>query len=111
MNEILEINDNVLDYLFCLDENEKDDILQFLVSELAISQSKHDIDKKISDFRLIKILSFLLLGQKTWDSKIMYSSKDLDLILDLYDRAPKIVKTRLDDLMEILKIEIYGSID
>lgn len=111
MDQTIELNDNLLDSIFCLDENEKDDMLQFMTSEIVRAQSNVPIEQKISDYRLIRIFSYLLLGQKIWNTKTLYSVKDFDSILDLYDRAPMSVQAKLDDLMEIFKIEIYGSID
>lgn len=109
MNELLEVDDNILDVIVCMDESEKNDLLQFLASELIISQTKGVT--KLSDFRFVRILSYLFVGKKIWDTKTVYSASDLDSLIDFYNRAPESVQVKLDPLMEIFKVEIFGSID
>jgi hypothetical protein len=60
---------------------------------------------------LSKVLFYALTGHKTWTGKQIYSEKELDNILSLYDRAPDFIQEKLEPLMKEFKEEVFGSLE
>jgi hypothetical protein len=105
-----ELTDDVLNDIIFLSSEEKIEFLEFIAKELALSISL-SYDKRITEVKLSKILFYALTGHKAWAGKQLYSEKELDNILSLYDRAPDFIQEKLEPLMKEFKEEIFSSLE
>lgn len=104
------LSDDILNDIAFLQSREQEALLEFFAKEMAYSISgPHDL--RINEIKLVKILFYCLTGHKIWTGRILYSEKELDNILKLYDRAPIFVQEKLEFLMKEFKEEIFGSLE
>lgn len=104
------LSEDILNDIVFLSSEEKTQMLEFIAKECVFSASG-TYDTKVQEVKLVKIFLFALTGQKLWTGKMLYSEKELDHILRLYDRAPSFVQDKLEPLMKEFKEEIFGSLE
>lgn len=104
------LSEDILNDIVFLSSEEKTQMLEFFAKECVFSISG-TYETKVPEVKLVKIFLYVMTGQKLWTGKMLYSEKELDCILRLYDRAPGFVQDKLEPLMKELKEEIFGSLE
>jgi hypothetical protein len=104
------LSEDILNDIVFLTQEEKTLMLEFFAKECVFSISGTS-DTKVAEVKLVKVMLFAMTGHKIWSGKMLYSERELDSILRLYDRAPEFIQDKLEPLMKEFKEEVFGSLE